>query len=275
MFEMHFSKFQVNSGNIYYEKDISIPVNFYPNLPFIFRALLFRETINMNSFVLVVGNPRTSKSYCAIKIAEELSKIKGVEFDIEKQLTFDDVKKFLDWSRTATDSIFILDETGTALSPDQFWSLQQRVMRRFIQTQGFRKNVLMWVLPSIVFIQKGFRFMSNYAIKTRRQGVVDVYKIVVDQLLGKGYPDRIENMKFTMPSENIILKYEELKKAWNDIALQGDIEFLNNIEKPYQKAIPTNIVMNLFKKGKVSKEDGVLLLEQNGFSYNNAELMLS
>lgn len=272
---MHFSKFQVNYGNIYYEKDTTLPQNFYPNLPYIFRVLLFRESINMNSFILDVGNPRTSKSYCAIKVAEELSKMKNAEFDIEKQLTFDDIKKFLDWSKTATDSIFILDETGTSLSPDQFWSLQQRIMRRFVQTQGFRKNILIWVLPSIVFIQKGFRFMCNYAIKTRRQGVVDIHKIVVDQLIGKGYPQYIETMTFAMPSQEIINRYEQMKKEWNDIELEKDSDFLTNVNKSFEKPIPVRNVIELFKKGKITKDDGIFFLEQNGFSFANAELMVS
>jgi hypothetical protein len=275
IFEQKFRPFKVHSGNVYYDRDISIPSYFHPELPYIFRALMFKENLNMNSFVLEVGNPRTSKSYCAMTIAENLERLRGKKFDVEKQLTFDDIKKFLNWSKDATDSIFILDETGTTLSPDQFWSLQQRVMRRFVQTQGFRKNVLIWVLPSVVFIQKGFRFMANYAIKTKKQGVVDVYKIVVDQLIGKGYPDYIETMHFNMPSAETIEIYERMKKEWNDVTLENDIDFMKDMEKPFEKPIPVSIIMSKLKDGKIPKEDAIFYLEQNGFSYNNAQLMVS
>jgi len=255
MFETYFSKFQVATGNIYFFKDITIPSNFYPELPYIFRALMFREKINMNTFVLIVGNPRTSKSYCAMKIAEKKEELKGNKFDVEQQLTFDDVKKFLNWSKTATESIFILDETGTTLSPDLFWSLQQRIMRRFVQTQGFRKNVLIWVLPSIVFIQKGFRFMSNYAIKTINQGNVEVYKVVVNQLLGKGYPDRIETMKFSLPTKETIEKYEQLKKDWNNKELESDVEFLNELGKPYERKFSAEFYLNAFRNLTIDSEE--------------------
>jgi hypothetical protein len=214
-------------------RDVGIPENFYPNLPYIFRTLLYRQWKNMNTFILIVGNPRTSKSYCAMNIGENYSKYNGNVFDVEKQLTFDDIKKFLVWSQNAYNSIFILDETGTTLSPDLWFSLQQRIMRRFVQTQGFRKNVLIWVLPSVVFLQKGFRFMCNYAIQTLRQGLVEIYKIKVNQLVGKGYPDKIEIMNFGKPSNETEEKYLAMKQEWNDNQLQQDVDFMTEIEKPY------------------------------------------
>jgi hypothetical protein len=182
-----------------------------------------------------------------MKIAEVVEEKKGKKFNVDDQLTFGDVKKFLIWSQTATNSIFILDETGTSLSPDLFWSLQQRVMRRFIQTQGFRKNTLIWVLPSVVFIQKGFRFMSNYAIRTLNQGLVEVHKIVVNQLIGKGFPDRIETMKFNFPDQEIVERYEQLKKEWNDKELESDVNFLDDLEKPYEKKFGVETYLNAFR----------------------------
>lgn len=233
MFEMNFSRFNVSYGNsssITSFKDIGIPADFYRNDPFILRAMLYRNEINMNTFILVVGNPRTSKSYCSMKLCEMYLERLGKDFNVEDQLTFDDVRKFLMWSSKAKESAFILDETGTSLSPDMFFSLQQRIMRRFVQTQGFRKNILFWVLPSIVFIQKGFRFMSNYAIRTIRQGNAEVYKIVVNQLTGKGYPSGVETLLYSYPKVETCKIYEEMKNNWNDEELRGDIAFLDKIE---------------------------------------------
>src|SRR3989304_5433088 len=209
MFESKFTKFDVNLGSsakIYSFWEIGIPKGFYPTLPYIFRSMLWRSKINMNTFLLIVGNPRTSKSYCAMRIAEIYEKKLKKKFDVETQLTFSDVKKFLIWSQNAENSIFILDETGTTLNPDQFWSLQQRIMRRFVQTQGFRKNVLIWVLPSIIFIQKGFRFMTNYALETIKQGTIQVNKVVVRQLTGKGFPEFREIMNYGYPNRETVIK---------------------------------------------------------------------
>lgn len=191
----------------------------------------------MNSFVLIVGNPRTSKSSFAMKMCEELGKIKKQPFQIRKQLAFDEIKKYLLWSQTAIGSTFILDETGTSLSPEQFWELQQRVMRRFVQTQGFRQNILFWVLPSVIFIQKGFRFMSNFGIKTVRQGMVSIYKINVDQLRGKGWFSWLGSVKFGMPSEETWNEYVKYKKEWNDATLKDDIDYIDQMDKPSEKEL--------------------------------------
>jgi hypothetical protein len=275
MFEPRFSRFEShNQFNIYFFKDIEIPKDFYPDQPYIIRTTMFRGRKNMNTFILIVGNPRTSKSYCAIKVAETYSGLNNRVFDVEKQLTFDDIKKFLIWSKNAEDSIFILDETGTTLSPDQFWSLQQRIMRRFIQTQGFRRNVLIWVLPSVVFIQKAFRFLTNYAMMTRRQGMVDVYKVVVNQLIGKGFPDRIETMKFDLPSEETINIYERLKKEWNDLTIKDDVDWLEEIEKPTFRRMNLGYYINAYQNNVIDEVDLKIGLEKNSFDPNDVNMII-
>lgn len=234
MFEMNFSCFHSTDRDnsvIYSFKDIPIPADFYPNLPYIFRAILYRNKMNMNTFILIVGAPRTSKSFGAMKIAEVYLNALCKEFDVKKELTFDDIKKFFKWSQGATDSAFILDETGSTMSPDQFWTLSSRLMRKFVQTQGFRKNLVIWVMPNICFLQKNFRFMCNYALKTLNQGTAEVYKIVVDQLLGKGYPDRIETLTYGYPSEKVCEEYTQMKIEWNDMVLADDIAFMDKMEK--------------------------------------------
>lgn len=246
----------LDTQRIIYYKDQRLPKDFLPSEIYIIRALKYRQLKDMNTFVLIVGNPRTSKSSFALKLCERLNQLKNTEFDVEKQLTFDDIRKFLEWSKNAEGSEFILDETGTTLSPEQFWQLQQRVMRRFIQTQGFRRNILFWVLPSIIFIQKGFRFMSNYGVKTVNQGYVSIYKINVDQLLGKGFFEWIGNTKFSKPSDSVWDKYMELKKEWNDQNLQSDIDYLDTINKPddWQLMKQKNLALTIqLKERQLSK----------------------
>lgn len=272
MFEMNFTPFSVYSS-IYSFKDIQIPRDFYPDMPYIYRCLFFRDRLNMNTFILIVGNPRTSKSYCSLKIAEIYSKEMGLNFDVNEQLTFDDIKKFLGWSMKAERSIFILDETGTSLSPDLFWSLQQRIMRRFVQTQGFRKNVLIWNLPSILFIQKGFRFMTNYSIRTVRQGLSDVFKVKVDQLLGKGYPLYIETMRYGLPKDNIVKEYERLKREWNDETLKDDITFLNSVENRTRNLSKPEI-LEMYKKGLMGFDKSLDSLIEIGYDMERGGLLL-
>jgi len=275
LFEMNFSSFTTfMEGTIYLFNDMEIPKFFFPNEPYIVRASLYRQKKNMNSFILIVGGVRTGKSYTGIKVAQRIEMLNGKVFDVQKQLTFDDVKKFLLWSRNAEGSVFVLDETGTSLSPELFWSLQQRIMRRFAQTQGFRKNILIWILPSIVFIQKGFRFLTNYAIKTRNQGLVEVYKIVIDQLQGKGFPDRIERMRVDMLDPETIEKYEAMKKEWNDQDLQSEINFLDDLNKPTEINFPYGDYIDLFKNGMIDEVELESRLKKMSFNAEDARLIV-
>ena len=258
-----------------FSNDIMIPKDFLPDKPFLIRALLTRENTNQNSFVLVVGNPRTGKSMFGQKMCEEIANIKGTEFDVEKQLTFDDVKKFMIWSKTATESQFILDETGVSsgASSDNFWSFEQRIFRQFVQTQGFRKNILFWILPSVVFLQKRFRFLTNYAVKTVRQGTVNVYKVIVDQLLGKGFPEYRETINFKLPSDRILEPYLKMKQEFNDQKLKEDVDFLEMLEKPQHKKLKPEQYIGFFKMGLINKEELKQHLTELNYSENDIDLI--
>jgi hypothetical protein len=230
-FSMGFQNFSSNL-TIYQMETKQIPKNFHPKQPYLIRALLYRQLRDMNTFVLVVGDPRTSKSSFALSISILISVIKGTTFSVDTQLTFDDIRKFLRWSQVSSNSIFILDETGASLSPQQFWEIQTRVMKKFVQTQGFRRNILFWVLPSSKLLQGNFKIMSNYGIETREQGRVSVNKVWKDQLNGKFGYKWVGTMKFPDPKSKypkIWNRYMELKKQWNDEELVQDIDYIEQL----------------------------------------------
>lgn len=112
-FSCDFTPFR--SEKIIYYGGTKIPSNFYPGQNILLRQVLFRQSQNMNSFILVVGAVRTGKSYFGLKFAEKYAELKGKPFDVWKQVSFD-IRPFLVWSKTATTGIFILDEVGCNLN---------------------------------------------------------------------------------------------------------------------------------------------------------------
>jgi hypothetical protein len=218
------------STTVYAGKDdIKIPKYFLPHQPWIVRAIAYRRKLDMNTFILIVGGVRTGKSWTALKIAEILSKLFKQDFDLDNQLTFDDIKKFLMWSQKAEGSIFIMDETGTGLSTDSWFSLESRVMRRFCQTQGFRKNVLIWVLPNASFLQGSFRKMVNYVIVIKQRGIGLCYKWMADPIRSKdkyNYPSFIKKIRINRISPELERAYMNRKKDWNEKDLQKEINDL-------------------------------------------------
>ena len=181
-------------------------------------------------------------------------RLKGKPFDVRKQCSFD-VKPFLIWSSKATESVFVLDEVGCNLHPQEWFTVQSKIMRNFTQAQGFRKNVVYWVTPNISFIQKNLRFMCNIVVITgRRQGIVAVKKIIPDHSIGKNWIAWLGNIKFNLPSEKTVEEYENMKKEWNDSHLKEDIDFLEMINQIDVRRMNKSEMDKAFNKG-IMKED--------------------
>jgi len=237
-FSMSFTPLQTN--RIIYHKGDLIPFDFLPKENWLIRALLHRQQhLSMNTFVLVTGKPRTSKSAFCIKECERIAEIKGQEFDIYNQLTLDDIKKFFTWSKTAIQSMFIIDEIFTQLSTSQYWSVVSSIMRVYTTTQGFRENIVFMVLPYSKSLQSFFKYTADYGIKTLKQGKVAIYKTVVDTLSDRKpfFKPKYITINFELPKEKLWLPYLEMKKQWNDKRLEIDLDVIDKInETNEQKA---------------------------------------
>jgi hypothetical protein len=230
-FSMNFSPFLVTNKVIY--RGVRIPSNFQPELKnyTLMRHVLYRQYKMMNTFIIVVGSVRSGKSYFALKFAEDYSRLKGEQFDVEKQCSFD-VKPFLIWSKGNTGNIYILEEVSSSLNPTEWFTIQTKIMRNFCFCQGFRTNVLVMTLPNVAFLLKAIRWMSNYVVETISQGYISVSKITMNHTRGIGFPEFIGTVRVSLPSKDIIDKYEMMKKEWNDLHLQQDLDYLDMLEKP-------------------------------------------
>ena len=228
-FLMDFTKFE-NFMRSEYKGREHIPETFYPKAPFFIRHILWRRSLNMNSIILIVGGVRTGKSYMGLKIAECYCDILAKPFDVNKQCSFE-IIPFLKWSQEATDSIFVLDEVGISLSPNEWFTVQSKIFRNFAQAQGFRRNVMILVLPNTAFLLKSIRFMCNYILETKSQGKGFVKKLIMDHTKGKGYIQNLGMIIFSLPRKSTIGPYEIMKKDWNDRMLKEDIEELLRSEE--------------------------------------------
>lgn len=228
-FSMSFSPFMVTNKVIYH--GVRVPTNFYPNECVLMRHVLFRQVKKMNTFIIVVGSVRSGKSYFSLKFAEDYSILKGEEFDVKQQCSFD-IKPFLLWSRNTTKGIFILEEVSSSMNPTEWFTVQVKIMRNFVFCQGFRNNILIMTLPNVAFLLKAIRWMSNYVIETSFQGFVSVSKIQMNHTKGLGYPVYIGNIKFHLPTEKTIKEYEDMKKEWNNKHLQEDLNYIDMLDQP-------------------------------------------
>lgn len=234
-FAMKFHKFQTATLITFYKERV-LPFDFHPDLPLLFRHILYRKSLGMDTVIVVCGAKRTGKTYFSMKSCEELSKIDGKEFSVEKNVFFD-VLPFIKFMKDATDSYCVLEEAGIQYNAQQWFDVQAKIFRNILQSQGFRKNVIFLTLPNISYLLKSARFLCNFGVETVQIGAVRVNKIIIRHLLGKGWMNYIETIRFNLPSEVVIKDYEKLKKEWNDKQIDKDMELIGEIEMPVEEKI--------------------------------------
>jgi len=206
----------------------------------------------MNTFILILGNVRSGKSWTGLKICQEYSLVAKKQFSVDKQVSFT-IPKFLKWSASNTDSCFMVDEIQLSMGSREWWSVQHRIFNQFCDIQGFRRNLAVFTMPSISYIDKHLRFLINYIVVSLNQGFVKWFKVQVRHELGKGWLQKIGTMKVKPPNEKITKDYERIKKEFNDEHLTTSIELLKRLE------LPSKFRMNL------DREDGIITTEKKLF----------
>lgn len=224
-FDVEFSKFELHKraelGGLAH-----IPDNFHKDEGLLFRHLLWRRKLNMNSIILIVGGVRTGKSYAGLKICERYCRLVGKKYDVKKQCGFEPID-YLEWvNRGATDDAYFLDEMGASVSPQNWFTQQSRIFNTYTQIGGYRLNLLVMATPSISYLLKSVRFLLNYIIEMYSQGRGVVCKVRMIHRFGKGFLPNLGGLKVSLPRKDIISVYEAQKKAWNQDRLAKDIEIL-------------------------------------------------
>jgi hypothetical protein len=253
---------------------MKIPRYFYPHESNIIRFMLWRRQKNMNTILLICGSVRTGKSYDGLVIAEDYCRLSKRPFNVTEQCSFE-ILPFLKWSKTATDDIYILDEVGNTLNAQDWFEIQSKIMRNFIFAQGFRRNILIIILPNNSSLQKSLRSMVNYIIETVEQGFATWYKQKVRHMTGKILnPYYMGTIRFRLPSPETLKGYEGMKKEWNDTELAEDIEHLEGLKERKYYTMPKELLIKGVSKGLVEDEKFIDDMTSKGFRKTDAELML-
>src|SRR3972149_556879 len=264
-----------NKRNIFHSE-----LNFSSNEPLLYQLLQLRKDKNKDSIVVVVGEKRSGKSYFCMKTAEDLAIKWGIKFDVDN--VFYEIEDLLKFMYNNKDSIGIVEEAGFFLNAQEWASIENKIVRNMTQTQGFRRNIIFFNLPHFAFLNKTMRLMTNFGIETIGRGKVVVKKVNPNYLEGDGYFTKLETIEFVLPSKELVERYEEKKKIYNDVWIQQDIEYFQLLSgekklpekiKPI-RPLPTSAVVNLFKNKKIEKEEALSELVSHGYDLGRAEKLL-
>jgi peroxiredoxin family protein len=232
-FAMSFSKFGTTM-RITSSYGKTIPEWFRPDLKdknTLLRHILYRRHLGMNTFVLVLGNVRSGKSWFALKKSELYMEASNQKFDANNQVSFTLIP-FLRWSNSNTDSCYLVDEIQLSMGSREWWSNQNRIFNQFCDIQGFRRNCAFFTMPNISYIDKHLRFLINYIVVTVNQGLVRWYKVNARHHIGKFWLDYMGTYRVSKPTKETTNIYEAMKKKYNDQHLKRSIELLEEIQNP-------------------------------------------
>lgn len=236
-----------------------------------------RRRLNRDSILFIVGEKRTGKSYSAIRLGEVLQKSWGLPpFEVEKQLFFEPeglVKAFQKY----TNRVLILDEASLSLDSRQWFTVESKILNSLLQTQGFRKNVVLLTSPTLADFDKRSLGFGHFMILTFRVGFSKVYRIKINQLFKKQMFQPIQHLSFELPGKKNVDKYESMKKVFNDAKLEDDMDFFTALKNKdnYTKKFKVADYMKAFKKGHLTEDKVKERLLQSGYGEDDIEIMIA
>jgi len=193
-----------------------------PRIAQCLRYLRNQVNAGYNPICVVVGKIRVGKSWFAGTLAQIIQPLlDGTDWDVEKQL-FIDFDKFLNALDRSTKKVLIYDEAGYSLGSKEWYSKINKGMNMLLQTQGFRANIIIIVLPMVIQLAKDHRRMLDIIFHVEKRGYSRVLMVRrnYEQLYNDTFKIWRLNNLLIRPSKKqkaILKKYDlvliKLKKA--------------------------------------------------------------
>lgn len=265
---------------ITYQGSKTIPDDFFPHLRegskanTLLRQLLWRRKNNMNSFVFCCGRVRSGKSWFALKFQELYAEYSKQEYNVKKQVSFK-ILPFFDWSKTTTDSSFLLDEIQLSMGAREWFDIQHKLFNRFCDIYGYARNVLFMTCPNISFIDKHLRFLIDYVVHSTHQGWVEWYKVVTQHHLGKSYLPLMGTFRVSKPGKKTTDAYEHMKDVHNKGNLDGFIETLKNQGKPSVKNLSASEMKRFYQQDLMTDQEFKKMISVHGIPKKQIEMIIA
>ena len=188
------------------------------------------DVTNQDYKAVFTGECGRGKSYAALRLAETIQP----DFNIERQLVFraDEFLRLMN-SDLPKGSVIIWDEASTSLDARDFNTIFNKLLNNVLVTMRYRNYVLLFSVPSTAFIDKRARELLDgcvdmrYIDQKRQQSVAKFYIYKHYHAFGKTYlkapvsiingePRYINQIRFNLPSPELLKRYEVKKKVFGD-----------------------------------------------------------
>lgn len=197
-----------------------------------------KNSIGQNLYV--TGAPGSGKSWFCLKIAEEISKLNEVPFNVKTNVTFkpeEFLKAVNDEKQIPKGSCVIFEEVGVNINAKRSMTTINRIMSNVFQTVRQRGIVCILNAPDLGFLEKDVRKLLHFWFETERllihikQCWIKPWIVEVRQSDGEiryVYPrfgdyDKITQLIATPPSKELTQQYAQYEKEYKE-ALRKEAE---------------------------------------------------
>ncbi len=128
--------------------------------------------------ILICGKQRSGKSFIALWIARLIMlHLHKKKFNPKTHVFFDPLKAIIEIDNIEKQPI-IIDEAGVLLHSGEWWEKLHIAFDKVIQTQGYKCNCYIFVLPFATDLDKKFRKHIDYQVLMRRRGYFSVFEFI-------------------------------------------------------------------------------------------------
>lgn len=208
---------------------VEFPEEYDSNLVCNSMALTFikdRVRAGYSPCVLVVGAPRSGKSLTAIDMAMKLAKALRWKFDLDATYFFG-LEKFMEDFKSLRARIIIIDEIGMDMDAHQWFSDFNRVFNYLIQTQAYKVNIYILIVPYAGYVARVHIPMIDIIGEKLNRTRISYYRVSPQYASVKAakfiFARYWETMRdIRLPPDDVVKTYKKLEKK-NKLLLEDKI----------------------------------------------------
>ena len=147
---------------------------------------------------MLLGQPRTGKSYSAICLASKLDK--NNDFDCENHISWTIPDFIMQIQNAKEGCTLIFDEAGASFNARSFQSQFNKMLNFILQTFGSRYVNVLMCLPLLQMTDKSARQLSTFSLIMMQRGQARVYSHWNDLHFGEPYRRYLGDLRINDPN---------------------------------------------------------------------------
>jgi hypothetical protein len=195
---------------------------------------------------MIVGEPRSGKSYSALRIAEL----------VDKDFTLDNLvyspAEFLKLVKTSEEgSVIVFDEAGVKIFSREWQSKMNKALAKIFQILGYKHLGIILTFPSVMFVDKAVRRLFNYILLAKgfdREREISFckayYNLPTNYVLGteilSPFSIRDDESGQKVDASDLVFRKPKLAEEYEEYAKQRKDELLIELEQDILELIGEN-----------------------------------